>query len=163
MFANVEKSKSEKFDVIVVGGGAAGFYGAIQVAEKRNGLRIAILEKSNKVLAKVKISGGGRCNVTHDCLDPFKLARHYPRGEKSLKSIFKNHSAKHTIDWFDSKGVTLKIEDDGRMFPDTDDSQTIIDCLMKEALRYGVKIEMGEGVVQPRAVRDPGAPGAEVK
>lgn len=132
----------------MVGGGAAGFYGAIRAAEFNRGLKILILEKSNKVLAKVKISGGGRCNVTHDCLEPFKLARHYPRGEKSLKTVFKIHDASHTIDWFRKKGVELKIEEDGRMFPVTDDSQTIIDCLMRETLSNKIKIEMGEAVVE---------------
>ena len=150
----MEKSNLEKFDLIVVGGGAAGFYGAIRAAEFNPALKILILEKSNKVLAKVKISGGGRCNVTHDCLEPFKLARHYPRGEKSLKSIFKAHNVADTIEWFKSKGVELKIEEDGRMFPVTDDSQTIIDCLMREALSHKVKIQMGEAVTSARKVDD---------
>jgi predicted Rossmann fold flavoprotein len=144
----VERSNPEKFDLIVVGGGAAGFYGAIQAAELSSGMKILILEKSNKVLSKVKISGGGRCNVTHDCLEPFKLARHYPRGEKSLKTVFKIHDTSHAIEWFKKKGVELKVEDDGRMFPVTDDSQTIIDCLMREVLSRKIKIEMGEGVVE---------------
>jgi predicted Rossmann fold flavoprotein len=144
----VEKTNPEEFDLIVVGGGAAGFYGAIHAAEFNLGLKILILEKSNKVLAKVKVSGGGRCNVTHDCLEPFKLARHYPRGEKSLKTVFKIHDASHTIQWFQEKGVELKIEADGRMFPVTDDSQTIIDCLMGETLSHKIKIEMGEAVIE---------------
>jgi predicted Rossmann fold flavoprotein len=144
----VETRNPEKYDLIVVGGGAAGFYAAIRAAEMNHGLNVLILEKSNKVLAKVKISGGGRCNVTHDCLEPFKLARHYPRGEKSLKTVFKIHDASHTIDWFRKKGVDLKIEEDGRMFPVTDDSQTIIDCLMREALSHDIKIQMGEAVVK---------------
>lgn len=144
----MEKSNPEKFDLIVVGGGAAGFYGAIRAAEFKLGMKILILEKSNKVLAKVKISGGGRCNVTHNCLEPFKLARHYPRGEKSLKAVFKIHDATHTIDWFRKKGVDLKIEEDGRMFPVTDDSQTIIDCLMRETLSRKIKIEMGQAVTE---------------
>ncbi|HEY0744719.1 MAG TPA: NAD(P)/FAD-dependent oxidoreductase [Chryseosolibacter sp.] len=143
----MEKSNPEKFDLIVVGGGAAGFYGAIRAAEFNRGFKILILEKSNKVLAKVKISGGGRCNVTHDCLEPFKLARHYPRGEKSLKAVFKLHHAADTIEWFSQKAVELKIEEDGRMFPVSDDSQTIIDCLMREALSHKVKIQMGEAVI----------------
>lgn len=130
----------------MIGGGAAGFYGAIRAAELHRGMRMLILEKSNKVLAKVKISGGGRCNVTHDCLEPFKLARHYPRGEKSLKTVFKTHNAADTIASFKKKGVELKIEEDGRMFPITDDSQTIIDCLMREVLSHKVKIHMGEAV-----------------
>lgn len=150
----MEKTSSEKFDLIVVGGGAAGFYSAVRAAEKNPSLKIAILEKSNKVLAKVKISGGGRCNVTHDCLEPFSLAKHYPRGEKSLKTVFKFHDARHTIEWFRKKGVELKVEDDGRMFPVTDDSQTIIDCLMREALSHKIKIQMGEGVVDASREED---------
>ncbi|HEY0651621.1 MAG TPA: NAD(P)/FAD-dependent oxidoreductase [Chryseosolibacter sp.] len=143
----MEKSRSEQFDLIVVGGGAAGFYAAVRAAERSRGLKVLILEKSNKVLAKVKISGGGRCNVTHDCPEPFKLARHYPRGEKSLKTVFKIHDAKNTIEWFEKNGVQLKVEEDGRMFPVTDDSQTIIDCLMRQAMAQKIKIQLGEAVI----------------
>ena len=92
-----------QFDLIVVGGGAAGFFGAIQAAEMKPGLSVLILEKSNKILSKVRVSGGGRCNVTHNCFNPFELARHYPRGEKALKSLFKVFNTKHTIEWFSSK------------------------------------------------------------
>jgi len=137
-----------EFDLIVVGGGAAGFFGAIQAAEMKPGLRVLLLEKSNKVLAKVKVSGGGRCNVTHHCYEPIELAHHYPRGEKALKSLFKVYQAKHVVDWFASKGVELKAEHDGRMFPITNSSQTIIDCFLTEAIRLKIKIEMGAGVVQ---------------
>jgi predicted Rossmann fold flavoprotein len=143
----VEIQESFKYDLIVVGGGAAGFYGAIQAAEMKSGLKVLLLEKSTKLLSKVKISGGGRCNVTHHCFDPIKLSHHYPRGEKYLRNIFKKHDASRTADWFKSKGVNLKVEEDGRMFPETDTSQTIVDCLMRECLRRKVKIEMGEGVV----------------
>jgi predicted Rossmann fold flavoprotein len=135
------------YDLIVVGGGAAGFFGAVQAAEMRSGLKILIIEKSTKLLAKVKISGGGRCNVTHDCSDPKVLSQHYPRGEKPLRNVFKIFDALKTIAWFESKGVKLKIEDDGRMFPITDSSQTVIDCLINETLRHKIKIEMGDGVV----------------
>lgn len=134
------------FDLVVVGGGAAGFFGAIQAAEMKPGLRVVIIEKSNKLLAKVKVSGGGRCNVTHHCFEPHALAHHYPRGEKSLKTLFKTFQARHIVEWFASKGVELKVEDDGRMFPVTNSSQTIIDCFMREALRLKIKIEMGSGV-----------------
>ncbi len=137
----------QHYDLIVIGGGAAGFFGAVQVAEMKKGTSILILEKSNKVLAKVKVSGGGRCNVTHHCEEPFDLARHYPRGEKPLKKIFKKFDAVETIKWFAKEGVSLKVEEDGRMFPTTDDSQTIIDALMNAALRNKVAIKMGEGVV----------------
>jgi predicted Rossmann fold flavoprotein len=134
------------FDLIVIGGGAAGFYGAIQSAELKPGLKILILEKSNKLLSKVRVSGGGRCNVTQNCFDAIPLSRHYPRGEKSLKALFKNYQAKDVVDWFESKHVSLKAEEDGRMFPITDSSQTIIDCFLNEALRHKIKIELESGV-----------------
>ena len=119
-----------RFDLIVVGGGAAGFFGAIQVAEMNPAMKILILEKSNKLLSKVRVSGGGRCNVTHHNYNPNVLAHHYPRGEKALKRLLKNFHAEHTVKWFAAKGVILKAEADGRMFPVTDSSQTIIDCFM---------------------------------
>lgn len=134
------------FDLIVVGGGAAGFYGAIQAADFNPGRKILILEKSHKLLSKVRISGGGRCNVTHHCFDPLKLSRHYPRGEKPLHEVFRKYGAQHTVQWFASRGVTLKAEDDGRMFPVTDHSETIIDCFLAEAQRLQIRIETGEAV-----------------
>lgn len=134
------------YDLIVVGGGAAGFYGAIQAGTTMPGARILILEKTNKLLSKVRVSGGGRCNVTHFCFNPVSLARHYPRGEKKLKTIFKRYNASHTVEWFESKGVRLKTEEDGRMFPKTDTSQTIINCFLSEAQRLGISIQTGEGV-----------------
>lgn len=139
------------FDLIVIGGGAAGFYGAIQAAELNPGVSVLILEKSNKLLSKVRVSGGGRCNVTHYCYDAVRLSHHYPRGEKSLRSIFRVYGASDTVDWFRSKGVELKTEQDGRMFPKTDDSGTIIQCFLTEAQRLKIKIKTGEGVevIQP--------------
>jgi hypothetical protein len=134
------------YDLIVVGGGAAGFYGAIQVAEMKS-MKILLVEKTPKLLSKVKVSGGGRCNVTHYCFEPKALSKHYPRGEKVLRSIFKNHLSKQTVEWFKAKGVYLVAEEDGRMFPDTNDSQTIIDCFLREAERNSIKIETGKGVV----------------
>src|SRR5687767_2728599 len=107
------------FDLVVIGGGAAGFYGAIQAGTIHPGLKILILEKSGKLLSKVRVSGGGRCNVTHDCHNPVKLSHHYPRGEKPLRTIFKKYHAGDTISWFASRGVELKTEVDGRMFPIT--------------------------------------------
>jgi predicted Rossmann fold flavoprotein len=142
------ETEQSPYDLVVIGGGAAGFFGAIQAAELNSGLKILILEKSNKLLSKVRISGGGRCNVTHHCYDPIKLSHHYPRGEKPLQHVFKTFDAKKTVDWFLKKGVRLKIEDDGRMFPETDDSQTIIDCFIREALKLKIKIDMGEGVTK---------------
>ena len=134
------------FDLIVIGGGAAGFYGAIQAAEAKPGLKILVLEKTTKLLSKVRVSGGGRCNVTHDCFDAIKLSGHYPRGEKPLRSVFKKHNARHTVEWFAHHGVKLKVEPDGRMFPITDNSQTIIDCFLEQARRLNIQIETGEEV-----------------
>ncbi len=134
------------FDLIVIGGGAAGFYGAIQSAELNPDLSILILEKSNKLLSKVKVSGGGRCNVTQHCFDAAQLAKHYPRGEKPLKNLFKKYQAQNVVDWFASKRITLKAEDDGRMFPITDSSQTIIDCFLNEAIKHKIKIELETSV-----------------
>ena len=130
-----------KYDLVVVGGGAAGFFGAIQAAALNPGLRILILEKSPKLLSKVRISGGGRCNVTHNCFNPFELSRHYPRGEKLLKALFKEFDAQDVVNWFAEKGVLLKSEPDGRMFPVTDSSMTIIDCFLREASRHKIVIE----------------------
>jgi len=131
-----------QYDLAVIGGGAAGFFGAIEAATFRPGLRVVILEKSTKLLTKVKVSGGGRCNVTHHCFEPAELAHHYPRGEKPLKVLFRKFQASDTVEWFSKRGVLLKTEDDGRMFPVTDDSQTIIDCFLREALRLQIKIEL---------------------
>lgn len=133
------------YDLIVIGGGAAGFFGAITCAENSNS-RVLILEKSSQLLQKVKISGGGRCNVTHDCQDPRTLSKHYPRGEKSLIGPFNRFNASDTIEWFTSRGVELKTEPDGRMFPTTDSSLTIIDTLMDAAENAGVEIQTSQGV-----------------
>ncbi len=133
------------YDLIVIGGGAAGFFGAITCAENSNS-KVLILEKSSQLLQKVQISGGGRCNVTHDCLDPRELSKSYPRGEKSLMGPFSRFNAADTIEWFNSRGVELKTEEDGRMFPVTDSSQTIVDTLIKAAENAGVEIRTSEGV-----------------
>src|SRR5688572_14822041 len=135
-----------KFDLIVIGGGAAGFFGAIQAASMKPGLKVLILEKSSKLLSKVRVSGGGRCNVTHNCFNPSELAYHYPRGEKALKSSFKAFDAEDVVEWFRSKGVTLKTENDGRMFPNTDRSETIIQCFLNEAERLKISIKMNTPV-----------------
>lgn len=134
------------FDLIVVGAGAAGFFGAINFAEFNPGSKIIILEKSHKLLSKVRVSGGGRCNVTHSCFNPFQLARHYPRGEKQLKQLFKEFDAEAMIAWLKDKDVKLHTEDDGRMFPVSNSSQTIIDCFLREAAKYSIKIQMGAEV-----------------
>ena len=133
------------FDLIVVGGGAAGFFAAITCAEN-SGKSVLILEKTSQLLHKVKISGGGRCNVTHDCFEPRELSRNYPRGEKALIGPFHGFGPSETVEWFTSRGVRLKTEADGRMFPDTDSSQTIIDTLLSAADAAGVRIRTSEGV-----------------
>lgn len=134
------------FDLVVIGGGPAGFFAAIRAAEMNPNLRIILLEKSNKLLSKVKVSGGGRCNVTHHCFNPNKLADYYPRGGKQMKKLFQHFHAKHVVDWFEQKGIELKTEADGRMFPVTDNSQTIIDCFLNEVERAGIKINTNCGV-----------------
>ncbi len=128
------------FDVIVVGGGASGFFTAINLAEQQPNLRIAILERSNEVLSKVKISGGGRCNVTHACFIANVLTKFYPRGERELKGPFHTFCTGDVMEWFSERGVALKIEDDGRVFPESDNSQTIIDCFLNEADNFDIKI-----------------------
>src|SRR5690606_36956008 len=128
------------FDVIVVGGGASGFFTAINLAEQRPDLRIAILERGKEVLSKVKISGGGRCNVTHACFVPNVLTKFYPRGERELKGPFLRFWTGDVGHWFEDRAVVVNIEDDGRVFPETDSSQTIIDCFLAEATSYDIKI-----------------------
>ncbi len=134
------------YDVIVVGGGAAGFFTAINIGEKNPKLKIAILERGKEVLSKVRISGGGRCNVTHACFEPKELVKFYPRGEKELLGPFHQFCSGDTIEWFEKHGVQLKIEDDGRMFPTTDSSQTIIDCFQKAAQKAGIQVLTGISV-----------------
>lgn len=128
--------------IAVVGGGAAGFFAALSAKHHHPQATVTIFEKSDKLLSKVRISGGGRCNVTHNCPEVRKLAKHYPRGEKFLKSAFTLFAVKDTIAWFAARGVVLKVESDGRMFPVTDNSGTIIDALLLEAERMGVSIAM---------------------
>lgn len=134
------------FDIIIVGGGAAGFFTAINCVEKNPGLKVAILERGQEVLTKVRISGGGRCNVTHACFVPNDLVKFYPRGEKELRGPFHQFSAGDTIEWFEKRGVTLKIEEDARMFPITDSSQTIIDCFVNTAKKLGIQVLTGQSV-----------------
>lgn len=128
------------FDVIIVGGGAAGFFAAINIAEQYSDLTVAILEKSKEVLSKVKVSGGGRCNVTHAEFIPQELVKNYPRGEKELLGPFHTFMTGDTMEWFEKRGVPLKIEDDGRIFPESNSSQTIIDCFLHEAKKLGVEV-----------------------
>jgi predicted Rossmann fold flavoprotein len=137
---------NKKYDLVVLGGGASGFFGAIQAARLNPALKISILEKSPKLLSKVRISGGGRCNVTYHCFEPTPLSQHYPRGQKELKKLFRSFQANDTVDWFANGGVTLKTEADGRMFPVTNDSQTIIDCFLKQAELLDIEIATSCGV-----------------
>ncbi len=133
-------------NVIVIGGGAAGFFGAIACAEANPKHKVTLLEAGRKPLAKVRISGGGRCNVTHHCFEPARLVEYYPRGGKALRGAFSRFQPKDTVQWYESKGVKLKTEPDGRMFPTTDSSETIINCLMQAAERAGVRLFTGTGV-----------------
>ena len=132
--------------LLVIGGGAAGFFCAVNAARMNSNLQVTILEKSNKLLSKVKVSGGGRCNVTHACFEIEQMIRNYPRGNNFLKKAFHQFFTSDTIEWFSKRGVKIKGEADGRMFPVTNSSQTIIDCLMREANECGVQIIMNAEV-----------------
>lgn len=128
------------FDVIIIGGGAAGFYAAIHIGETNPELKIAILERGKNVLSKVKVSGGGRCNVTHAEFDPGELVKNYPRGEKELLGPFHTYCSGDVVGFFEERGVPLKIEEDGRMFPSSNSSQSIIDCFISEVNRLGIEL-----------------------
>ncbi|WP_055447677.1 NAD(P)/FAD-dependent oxidoreductase [Lacinutrix mariniflava] len=134
-------------DVIVVGGGASGFFAAINIAEQNPNIKVAVLERGKDVLTKVKVSGGGRCNVTHAEFVPQDLVTNYPRGEKELLGPFHTFMTGDTIAWFEERGVELKIEEDGRMFPVSNSSQTIIDCFLSEARKHNVEVLKNEPVV----------------
>jgi predicted Rossmann fold flavoprotein len=141
-------------NVIVIGGGAAGFFGAIACAEANPQLKVTLIEAGNKPLAKVRISGGGRCNVTHDCFEPARLVANYPRGGKALRGAFSRFQPQDTVQWYESRGVKLKTEADGRMFPITDSSETIIKCLMQAADQAGVELRTGVGVKTVKQYQD---------
>jgi predicted Rossmann fold flavoprotein len=132
--------------VVVAGGGAAGFFAAIACAEAAPGLEVSLFEKGPQFLSKVRVSGGGRCNVTHACFDAREFAAHYPRGERELIAPLQRFQASDTVAWFQSRGVKLKTERDGRMFPVTDSAQTIIDCLLSAASAAGVRLHLNRGV-----------------
>ncbi|WP_084374651.1 BaiN/RdsA family NAD(P)/FAD-dependent oxidoreductase [Reichenbachiella faecimaris] len=133
--------------VAVIGGGAAGYFAAISCKTHHPEAHVSIFEKSSKTLAKVKVSGGGRCNVTNVCEPQSDFLRHYPRGQKQLKKTFNYFNKKNTLEWFESRGVKIKAEADGRMFPVTDDSQTIIDCLRNEVERLGISALNKKGII----------------
>lgn len=126
--------------IAVIGGGAAGFFGAITAAENNPSAKVILFEKTGKLLTKVLVSGGGRCNVTHHCFNPNELIKFYPRGSKQLKKPFQHFGAQDTVNWFENRGVKLKTETDGRMFPVSDNSQTIADCLLNSARKAGIEI-----------------------
>ncbi len=137
---------NSKYDIIIVGGGAAGFFTAITIVEKNPKLKVAILERGQEVLSKVRVSGGGRCNVTHACFVPNDLVKFYPRGEKELRGPFHQFCSGDTVEWFEKHGVELKIEDDGRMFPVSNSSQTIIDCFLSATKKLGIDTLTGQSV-----------------
>jgi predicted Rossmann fold flavoprotein len=137
---------NQNYDIIIVGGGAAGFFTAINIVEKNPKLKVAILERGKEVLSKVRVSGGGRCNVTHACFEPNELVKFYPRGEKELRGPFHQFCSGDTIEWFEKHGVELKIEADGRMFPVSNSSQTIIDCFLKATQKLGISVLTGQSV-----------------
>lgn len=141
----MDSSKTNK--LAVIGAGAAGYFTAVNTARMMHPrLQVTIFEKGRDVLSKVRISGGGRCNVTHHCFDAERLAENYPRGSKMLRWSFEQFGAAETVKWFEERGVKLKAEEDGRMFPVSDSSESIIQCLKKEAEKYGVKVATGTSV-----------------
>ncbi len=137
---------NQNFDILIVGGGAAGFFTAINIVEKNPSLKVAILERGSEVLNKVRISGGGRCNVTHACFEPNELVKFYPRGEKELRGPFHQFCSGDTVEWFEKHGVELKIEADGRMFPVSNSSQTIIDCFQEATKKLGIAVLTNQSV-----------------
>ena len=138
---------SNSLDIIIIGGGAAGFFAGIVCAENNPLTRVTIIEGSAKVLGKVRISGGGRCNVTHHCFDPAELVTYYPRGGRELRGAFTRFQPQDIINWFEKRGVRLKTEADGRVFPVTDSSQTIVNCLIKAAENAKIDIKLKSEVV----------------
>jgi len=136
------------YDLIVIGGGAAGIFAALSAKAARPAAKVLVLEKTAVLLSKVRISGGGRCNVTHHCFEPSHLCQHYPRGFKELIGPFNRFQPLDTIQWFETRGVPLKVEEDGRVFPVTNRSETIIECLLSEAKQIGVEIQVRKRIVQ---------------
>lgn len=148
-------------NLAVIGGGAAGFFGALTAAATAPAAVVTLYEATAHPLAKVRVSGGGRCNVTHACFEPRQLVQHYPRGARELLGAFHRWQPRDTVAWFAARGVALKTEEDGRMFPVTDDSRTIVDCLRQAAQEAGVRLRTGCGVRSVRPVA-PGAAGFEL-
>ncbi len=150
------KLSSTQWDVIIVGGGPAGFFAAIRCAELNPDLNVLIIEKAQQTLGKVLISGGGRCNVTHACFDPAQLITYYPRGGAALRGAFTRFQPEDTIRWFEKHGVRLKTESDGRMFPVTDSSATIADCLRESAKKAGVTVQTGTSLQKVESLSEKG-------
>src|ERR1035437_6825381 len=142
--------------VIIAGGGAAGFFAAIACAEANPAAEVLLFEATSNPLAKVRVSGGGRCNVSHACFEPRELVKRYPRGGRELLGAFSRWQPRDTVDWFRARGVELKTEDDGRLFPVSDSSATIIDCLQRAAGTAGVKVRTGCGVKDAQPVEGGG-------
>lgn len=140
--------------IAIVGGGAAGFFSAIHAKENYPEAEVVLLEKSQKVLSKVKISGGGRCNVTNGCTDIKELSEAYPRGGRKLRKAFGTFNTKHTMEWFESRGVALVVQEDNCVFPKSQNSQSIIDCFMHEVHRLGIKVSIGNGVASIRSLEN---------
>jgi hypothetical protein len=143
----MSKNLQTNWDVVIIGGGAAGFFAAIRCAELNPKQRVLILEKASQTLGKVLISGGGRCNVTHACFEPAQLITYYPRGGNELRGAFTRFQPADTVAWFEARGVRIKTESDGRMFPVTDDSNTIANTLRFSAKQAGVRVELGASVL----------------
>ncbi len=137
-----------KKQIIIIGGGAAGFFAAINTAYNQPTAQIIILEKTNKVLSKVRISGGGRCNLTHHCFENIELIKNYPRGQKELQQVFAQFNVADTITWFEKRGVKLKVENDGRMFPESNSSETIINCFLNECQKLNIDVNLSEEVLE---------------
>src|SRR6186713_2145085 len=148
-----------KKTLVVIGGGAAGFFCAVNAAAMDRSLRVVIIEKTGKLLSKVKVSGGGRCNVTHDCDDITTMSNRYPRGKNFVKRSFHGFFTTDTVEWFRKRNVELKTEADGRMFPVSNSSDTIIRCLLNEASEYGVEIMRNTSVLEVKLLQ----PGFELK
>lgn len=140
------------FDVVVIGGGAAGFFGAINIVERHRSASVLILEKTSQTLSKVKVSGGGRCNVTHEALPTKTFAKRYPRGEKELRLLLQEFSSIDVQHWFEEKGVQLKTESDGRIFPESNSSQTIIDCFFNEINKKKITVKTSCAVISVRKI-----------
>ena len=140
--------------LVVIGGGAAGFFCAVNAARMNPLLEVILLEKSSKLLSKVRVSGGGRCNLTHACFDREEMSRHYPRGQRFVKKAFHRFFTTDTIQWFEERGVPLKTETDGRMFPQSDSSESIVSCLLREVNQYKVDIRMNSEVLKLQKTAD---------